>query len=346
MARAGKLSAIEVAKAKGPAVLHDGGGLYLRSAAAPKRFANDDKPPAGTKAWVFRYQIDGKRRDRGPGSYPDVSLADAREKAAALRRQCQDRVDPIAARDATRQAERLEAAKGRTFRACADDFIAKNKPGWRNAKHRQQWTNTLATYAYPLLGDLPVSGIDAGLVVRVLEPIWTTKPETATRVRGRIEALLDAATVHGFRQGPNPARWKGNLAHVLPRREKVRRVEHHAALPFDEVAGFMAALRRQNGTAAMALEFTILTAARTGESLFARWREVDLAARSWTVPASRLKAGALSQWPSVSGCAIWWSHGMCPGRRRTPARRLCRDLVDGHDVGGEEKRSVRAHGGH
>ncbi|HLY57524.1 MAG TPA: integrase arm-type DNA-binding domain-containing protein, partial [Stellaceae bacterium] len=291
MARTGKLSAIEVAKAKGPAVLHDGGGLYLRVAATPERFANDDKPPSGAKAWVFRFQIGGKRRDMGLGSYPDVSLGAARDKAAALRRQCQDGIDPLVAREAARQAERLEAAKGRTFRECAEEFVARNRAGWRNAKHRQQWTNTLATYAYPVIGDLSVQAVDVGLVVQVLEPIWETRPETASRVRGRIEAVLDAATVRGFRQGPNPAQWKGTLSHILPARARVRKVEHHAALPFDALPAFMKALREREGMAARALEFTILTAARTGETLGARWREIDLGAKTWSVPADRMKAG-------------------------------------------------------
>jgi integrase len=291
MARTGKLSALEVARAKGPAVLHDGGGLYLRVAATPEKFANDEKPPSGSKSWVFRFQLDGKRRDMGLGSFPDLSLAAARDKAAALRRQRQDGVDPLAAREAARTAERVAAAKGRTFKECAADFIAKNEPGWRNAKHRQQWENTLATYVYPVIGDLPVQAVDVGLVVKVLDPIWTTKPETASRVRGRIEAVLDAATVLRYREGPNPAIWKGNLAHILPPRGRVRQVQHHAALPFDQLPAFMTTLKAREGMAARALEFTILTAARTGEALGALWREIDLGAKAWTVPAERMKAG-------------------------------------------------------
>ncbi len=279
MARTGKLSAVEVAKAKGPAVLHDGGGLYLRVSAT------------GAKSWVFRFQLDGKRRDMGLGPYPDISLAEARGKASAHRKQRHDGIDPLDAKEAQRQAQRVSVAKGRTFRECAVEFIEKNRAGWRNAKHRQQWENTLQTYAYPTLGELPVSAIDAGLVVQVLDPIWTEKPETASRVRGRIEAVLDAATVRGFRQGPNPAMWKGNLAHILPARAKVRKVAHHAALPLDGMPGFLAALRGREGMSAPALEFTILTVARTGEALGAKWGEIDLAAKVWTVPAERMKAG-------------------------------------------------------
>jgi integrase len=279
MAHTGKLSAVEVAKARGPAVLHDGGGLYLRVSAT------------GAKSWVFRFQLDGKRRDMGLGPFPDISLAEARGKATEHRKQRHDGIDPLNAKEAHRQAQRVSVAKGRTFRECAVEFIEKNRAGWRNAKHRQQWVNTLQTYAYPTLGELPVSAIDAGLVVQVLDPIWSEKPETASRVRGRIEAVLDAATVRGFRQGPNPAMWKGNLAHILPARAKVRKVEHHAALPLDEMPSFLAVLRGRDGMSARALEFTILTVARTGEALGARWGEIDLAAKVWTVPAERMKAG-------------------------------------------------------
>lgn len=279
MARTGKLSAVEVAKAKGPAVLHDGGGLYLRVSAT------------GAKSWVFRFQLDGKRRDMGLGPFPDISLAEARGNASAHRKQRHEGIDPLDAKAAQRQAQRLSVAKGRTFREVAEEFIGRNEAGWRNAKHRQQWVNTLQTYAYPTLGELPVSAIDPGFVVQVLDPIWTEKPETASRVRGRIEAVLDAATVRGFRQGPNPAQWKGNLAHILPARAKVRKVAHHAALPLDGMPGFLAALRGREGMSARALEYTILTVARTGEALGAKWGEIDLAAKVWTVPAERMKAG-------------------------------------------------------
>jgi integrase len=288
MARTGKLSAVEVTKAKGPAVLHDGGGLYLR-VAAPREVRGVEVP--GAKSWVFRFQLDGKRRDMGLGPFPDISLADARAKASARRKLRHEGIDPLDAKAAQRQAQRVSVAKGRTFRECAAEFIEKNRAGWRNAKHAAQWTATLATYVYPTLGELPVSAIDAGLVVQVLDPIWAQKPETAGRVRGRIEAVLDAATVRGFRQGPNPAQWKGNLAHILPARGKVRKVEHHAALPFDDMPEFLAALRGRDGMAARALEFAIFTAARTGEVLGARWGELDLDAKVWAVPARRMKAG-------------------------------------------------------
>src|SRR6516165_8490378 len=299
MARIGKLTAVEVAKAKGPAVLHYGGGLYLR--VAPNRKDRDGNEKSDAKSWVFRFQFNGKRRDMGLGPYPDISLAEARVKATAHRRQRHDGIDPLDAKIAQRQAQRLAVAKGRIFRECATEFIEKNRAGWRNAKHRQQWENTLKTYVYPKLGDLPVSAIDTGLVVEVLDPIWTQKPETASRVRGRIEAVLDAATVRGFRQGPNPAQWKGNLAHILPSRARVRMVVHHAALPFNEIPEFFAALRSRPGMAARALEFAVLAAARTSEVLGALWGEVDLAGKVWTVPADRMKSGREHRVPLSDG---------------------------------------------
>ena len=279
MARTGKLSAVEVTKAKGPAVLHDGGGLYLRVS------------DTGAKSWVFRFQLDGKRRDMGLGPFPDISLAEARAKATEHRKQRHEGIDPLDAKAAQRQAQRVSDAKGRTFRESAVEFIEKNRAGWRNAKHAAQWGSTLETHVYPVIGDLPVAAIDVGLVVQVLDPIWAEKPETASRVRGRIEAVLDAATVRGFRQGPNPAQWKGNLAHILPARSKLRKVEHHAALPIDDMPEFLKALRGREGMAARALEFAILTVARTGEVLGARWGEIDLDSKLWIVPAGRMKAG-------------------------------------------------------
>ena len=220
MARTGKLLAVEVAKAKGPTVLHDGGGLYLRVSRT------------GTKSWVFRFQLDGKRRDMGLGPYPDISLAEARGKATDHRKLRHDGIDPLEARETERQAQRLSVARGRTFREMAEEFIGRNEVSWRNPKHRQQWRNTLATYVYPILGELPVTAIDTGLIVQVLDPIWTEKPETASRVRGRIEAILDAATymASGTVQTPPSGKVIWLTASPLAR---VRKVEHHLALPYD-----------------------------------------------------------------------------------------------------------------
>jgi integrase len=276
MARIGKLSAIEVNRATGPAVLHDGGGLYLRVSAT------------GAKAWVFRYQLDGKRRDMGLGAFPAVSLAGARERAAAHRKQRTEGIDPLAAKVARQQAMRLT---GRTFRQVAEDLVQSKQAGWRNASHRQQWSYTLATYAYPILGDAPVESINTAMVMQVLTPIWTTRTETANRLRGRIEAVLDAAKVHGYRDGENPARWRGHLDALLPKPSKVHRAEHHPALPYPEIGAFMAELGSRDGMSARALEFTILTAARTNEALGARWGEINLAERIWIVPPERMKTG-------------------------------------------------------
>jgi integrase len=227
----------------------------------------------------------------GLGPFPVVSLAAAREKAAECRRLTANGVDPIEARDAERAKDRAEAAKGVTFREAAERYIDNHRPGWRNGKHAAQWGSTLTAYAYPAVGSLPVHMIDTGLVLKALEPIWTAKPETASRVRGRIEAVLDWAASRGHRHGDNPARWRGHLKNLLPRRSKVEAVTHHAALPYAEVGRFMAALRRQEGVAAKALSFTILTAARTGEVIGARWNEFDIEAGVWTVPGSRMKSG-------------------------------------------------------
>jgi integrase len=306
MARTSKLTAVEVARAKGPAVLHDGGGLYLRVSAT------------GAKSWVFRFQVAGRRRDMGLGAYPALSLADARGKAADARRQLQDGVDPLSAKRSARQAQRFAEVKGRSFRQTAEEFIARNEAAWRNSKHRNQWRTTLSRYVFPILGDLPISAIDTDLIVRVLEqptvirdaddagklaPFWRARPATASRVRGRIEAILDAATVRGLRQGSNPAQWKGGIAHILPPPAKLHKVQHHAALPFDEIAPFLADLRTRTGLAGRAFEFAILTAARTGEVLGARWGEIDLSAKLWTISADRMKAGREHRVP-LSGATL------------------------------------------
>jgi integrase len=255
----------------------DGGGLFLQVSVT------------GTKAWVFRWKEDGRQHVMGLGPLHTVSLAEAREKALECRKARLDGRDPIAERRERRMAVRIERAKVVSFRECAERYIAAHKAGWRNAKHANQWSSTLATYAFPVFGELPVAAVDLGLVLKAVEPIWTEKPETASRLRGRIESVLDWATTHGYRAGDNPARWKGHLENLLPARSKLARVSHHAALPYGELGAFVAELRRQEGIAARALEFTILTAARTGEVIGAPWDEIDLKNRLWTVPASRMK---------------------------------------------------------
>jgi integrase len=273
-----KLSAARVAKLKKRGFYSDGGGLYLQVA------------PGGTKSWVFRFKANGKARDMGLGPLHTLTLAEARDKATQCRKLRLEGVDPIAKRQADLMAARLEAARAITFEQCAAAYIARKSTGWKNAKHRQQWQNTLESYAFPKLGKLAVQDIDDGLVVGVLEPLWETIPETASRLRGRIETVLNWAGARKYRKGENPARWKGNLEHLLPKPSEVHAVKHFAALPFDELGAFMRELRKQEGIAALALQFTILTAARTNETLNAKWSEFDLSKKLWTVPAARMKS--------------------------------------------------------
>jgi integrase len=186
---------------------------------------------------------------------------------------------------------RAESAKGMTFKQCAEAYIKAHRAGWRNPRHAAQWPQTFEAYVYPVFGGLPVQTVDVGLVTKALEPIWTVKPETASRVRSRIENVLDWATARGHRRGENPARWRGHLENLLPKKSKVRQVEHHAALAYVDIGAFVAKLRQQEGVAARALEFAILTVARTAEALGARWDELDLAEKTWTLPAGRMKTG-------------------------------------------------------
>jgi integrase len=274
-----KLTAREVVTLREAGSHADGDGLYLQVA------------PGGSRSWFLRYQRHGRRRELGLGGFPAVSLADAREKAGAARRMLAAGGDPIEARRAERNKAEVAVAKVVTFKEAAERYITAHKAGWRNPKHRAQWTATLETYAYPHFGALAVAAVDVGLVLQAVEPIWSVKPETAGRVRGRIEAIIDWATARGYRTGENPARWRGHLENLLPARSKVRRVEHHAALPYPEIGTFLAELRKQAGIAARALEFTILTAARTGEAIGARWDEFNIAERIWIIPAERMKAG-------------------------------------------------------
>jgi integrase len=257
----------------------DGGGLYLQIT------------PAGVKSWLFRYMRQGKARGMGLGPLHTVNLAEARGKALTCRKLLLDGNDPLEAKRHHRAALALSDAKSLTFEQSATNYIAAHKAGWKNEKHAAQWTSTLETYAYPTFGTLPVAAIDTGLVMKVLEPIWTTKTETATRVRGRMESVLDWATVRGYREGENPARWKGHLDHLLPKRSKVKKVQHHPALAYAEAPAFLAELRSQEGVAARALEFLILTACRTNEVIGAHWSEFDFTEKTWTIPAERMKAG-------------------------------------------------------
>jgi integrase len=270
----------------------DGGGLYLVVS----------KNGAG-RSWMFRTRRDGKLRDMGLGSLHSVTLEKARRKAAALRDAFLDGRDPLAEKRQARQTERVAEAKATTFEQAAQAYIRAHRAGWKSPKSLVSWEHTLDAFAYPVIGKLPVDAIDTNLVMKVLSKeiadgpngklasLWSARPETANRLRGRIESILDYARVIGLRQGENPARWRGHLDHSLPARQAVAKTVHHAALPYPEIANFMAELRSKEGIAASALEFVILTAARTGNVLGARWAEIDLQSCLWTVPAERMKAG-------------------------------------------------------
>lgn len=279
MRELGKLTAARVGKLSKPGRYGDGAGLYL----AISHWK--------TKSWCLRYQLGGRERFMGLGSTADVSLAEAREKARAARRMLIDGDDPIDARQAKKQAIASEIAKRVTFKEAAQKYIDSHKAGWRNEKHAAQWPSTLKTYAYPIIGNLHVAAIETGHVIRILEPIWATKTDTAAKLRGRIEAVLDWAKARHFRSGDNPARWKSHLENLLPAKSKVRKVRHQPALQFERMGDFMEDLRDRKGISARALEFTILTAARTSETIMAKWPEFDLKAGVWTVPADRTKAG-------------------------------------------------------
>lgn len=244
----------------------------------------------GRASWILRYTLDGRRRDMGLGSFADLPLAEAREKAGEQRKLVLQGIDPLDAKRELRDARKATHAKRVTFRQCVEGYLDAHGDGWRSPKHRAQWRSTLETYCGPLFGDLDVAAIDTPLVLRVLEPIWKTKTETAARLRGRIENVLAWATVRKYRQGENPARWKGHLDQLLAKPSKIAKIEHYAALPYREIGSFMQALRKQEGVGARALEFAILTAARSGEVRGATWAEVNIEDRAWTVPAGRMKA--------------------------------------------------------
>lgn len=294
-----KLSALAVRNAK-PGRYYDGEGLWL--------YVTDT-----SRKWVLRYTWNKRAREMGLGPTARVSLAEARaaaEKHRVRLRQVQaaaadrlaDGADPAEVAKVIAQADPIDARRKLrvvlgsgveeyTFEDVANKYMEAHQAEWKNPKHREQWMNTLTGYVYPIFGKKPVSAVDTGLVMRVLEEIWTEKTETASRVRGRIEAVLDYATARGWRSGDNPARWRGHLEHMLSKKAKVQRVEHHAALPWAKVGTFMESVSQASGIGATALRFLILTAARTGEVVGAQWREIDMDAAVWTVPAARMKAG-------------------------------------------------------
>jgi integrase len=261
----------------GPGYAGDGGGLYLQTA------------QGGSKSWVFRYAIAGRTREMGLGSYSTFTLAEARERARTQRQLTSDGIDPIDRRNAEREQRAQAAASRVTFGDSCEKYIAAHRSGWKNAKHAEQWDSTLRTYCAPIW-KVDVAAIDTAQVLKCLEPIWHTKTETASRLRGRIERVLSWATVSKFRTGDNPAQWRGHLSEALPKRSSVQAVEHHAALPYADLATFMAALRQRDSLAARVLELQILTATRPGEAAGAQWAEFDLDGATWTLPAARMKA--------------------------------------------------------
>jgi len=273
-----RLSAAKVAKLTKPGRYADGNNLWLQISAS------------GTKSWLLRYMKDGKARHAGLGPLHTVSLAEARSRAQKARLLLLDGIDPIAERQSRLAAAKAEAATKVTFRQAAERYVEAYKDSWKNEKHSKQWPNSLERYVYPIFADLAVSGVETRHVLQAIEPIWATKTETASRVRGRIELVLDWATVRGMRKGENPARWRGHLDKILPQRSKVAKVKHHAAMPYDSLPAFMMHLRELNSISARALEFTILTAARTNETIGARWEEFDIKKQIWVIPAERMKA--------------------------------------------------------
>jgi len=244
---------------------------------------------SGARTWILRVMVGGKRRDMGLGGYPDVTLAGARDAARIARDKIRNGIDPIEEGRAARSALAASRASAMTFEQCALAYIAVKEAEWANAKHGQQWRNTLDTYAYPVVGKLLVRDVVQTHVLRILEPLWTTKTETATRLRGRIESVLDWATVRGYREGDNPARWKGHLDKLLAMPSKIKNIEHLAALPYVDIGAFWIDLQQQEGMGALALQFAILTAARSGEVRGASWNEIDLVEKTWKIPASRMK---------------------------------------------------------
>ncbi|MGB4912056.1 MAG: integrase arm-type DNA-binding domain-containing protein [Candidatus Dechloromonas phosphoritropha] len=273
-----RLSALQVTKLTKPGLYGDGGGLTLQITAT------------GAKSWLLRYMVAGKPFGMGLGPTHTVSLAEARQKALDARKLLIDGINPLAARKQKQIAAALAEAKMMTFDQCAEAYILAHKAGWKNAKHCDQWTNTLNTYASPVFGHLPVAEIDTGLVVKCLTPIWESKTETASRVRGRIESVLGWATTSGYRTGENPARWKGHLENLLATISKSSRTKNHPSLPWQRIGAFMSALRAREGVSPRAVEFAILTACRSGEVRGARWAEFDTAGKVWTIPAERMKA--------------------------------------------------------
>jgi integrase len=275
----GRLTAVTVARLIKPGMHNDGAGLYLQVTKRSTRVA---------KSWIYRFELDGRERQMGLGSVNTLSLAEARIKASECRKLKLEGIDPIEARKARHAEAAHEAAMAVTFTECAEKYIAAHRDSWHNLKHAAQWSSTLKTYAEPVIGAVSAQDVDTALIMKILDPLWLKKPETAGRLRGRIEAVLDWATVRGYRHGDNPARWRGHLDKLLPARARVRQPQHHAALSYQTLPEFMTTLREQQGVAARALEFLILTATRTSEVIKAR--PIEISDNVWIIPANRMKA--------------------------------------------------------
>lgn len=288
------LTALQIKHAK-EGMHADGNGLYLRVQAS------------GAKSWIFRFQLKRKRREMGIGTLADKSAIQARSEVATLSALVRSGIDPIEQRTLDAEQATLAALKSSAettnFRAVASEYIEIHKAGWRNEKHTQQWTNTLKTYAYPTIGDKPVGQVTVEDVLSILEPLWKTKTETATRLRSRIELVMSYGKAKKLREGENPAIWRGNLDAILPKPTKLKKIRHHPALPYAQMAAFMKKLRSTEGTGARALEFAILTATRSGEVRLATWKEINLEAALWTIPAERMKAGR-EHWVPLSRQAV------------------------------------------
>lgn len=281
----GKLTAKEVEKITKPGKYDDGDGLRLVVSRG------------GGKRWVLRYQIHGRRREMGLGRLEDVGLKSARAEAGAQRKLLLAGLDPIEERKMAQRERAASPSDAPTFRDMAASYIESHRGGWKSAKHAQQWQNTLGQYAHPVIGDLLPADVNTDHILRILQPIWLSKPETASRVRNRVELVLDAAKAKGLRDGENPARWRGHLDKLLPKRSRVRAVKHHSALPWTELPEFMREIARREGLAFRAMELAILTATRTSEVLGATWEEIDFKAAAWTIPGERMKAGKAHRVP-------------------------------------------------
>jgi integrase len=307
-----ELSALEISRLKRPGYHFVGGvsGLILQVT------------DTGARSWILRTMVGGKRRDIGLGGYPSVTLAGAREAARLAREKIRGGIDPVAERFEARSSLSAARASSITFEEAAIKYVSANEAGWKNSKHAAQWAATLRKYVFPTIGKIQVQAVETAHVVGILEPIWTAKPETAGRVRGRIEAVLDWARARGYRKGENPARWKGHLSAILPAVSRVKSVNHHAALDYRQTGAFITALKKVEGFGARALEFAILTAARSGEVRGAEWSEIDWDAAVWIIPAARMKAGKehrvplsdaaialLSALPRLAGCEYIFPNG-------------------------------------